>query len=64
MSEHRSWFIKLHRAIATPIRKVRRRTLKAPARFGEAAAGRKQVVCTVRRRPYTRGRQTHKEFER
>jgi hypothetical protein len=26
--ERRSWFIKLHRAIATPIRKVRRRTLK------------------------------------
>ncbi|CAN5633237.1 hypothetical protein BH09PLA1_BH09PLA1_06450 [soil metagenome] len=27
-SEKRSWFIRIHRAIATPIRKVRRRTLK------------------------------------
>jgi hypothetical protein len=27
-AEQRSWFIKLHRAVATPIRKVRRRTLK------------------------------------
>ena len=27
-SQRRSWFIRIHRAIATPIRKVRRRTLK------------------------------------
>jgi hypothetical protein len=27
-SERRSWFIRVHRAIATPIRKLRRRTLK------------------------------------
>ncbi|MGH7180138.1 MAG: hypothetical protein ACREJC_22360 [Tepidisphaeraceae bacterium] len=27
-SDRRSWFIRLHRAIATPIRKIRRRTLK------------------------------------
>jgi len=27
-AERRSWFIRIHRAIATPIRKLRRRTLK------------------------------------
>jgi hypothetical protein len=34
-SQRRSWFIRLHRAVATPIRKLRRRTLKRLRESGQ-----------------------------